>query len=54
MVSKEIGNVDFEIIVDEQALSIIGGLKDCPNLRSCTTYTGDCAVLETCGTYGSA
>jgi hypothetical protein len=41
----------FEIIRDQQAVQIIGGVVSCPNLATCITYTGDCPSLKTCGTF---
>jgi hypothetical protein len=44
----------FEIIHDQSAVKIIGGLVSCPNLSTCVTYTGDCPSLVTCGSFTDA
>jgi hypothetical protein len=45
------GQSSFEVIRDQHAIQIIGGVVSCPSLNSCNTYTGDCPSLVQCGTY---
>jgi hypothetical protein len=42
---------NFEIIYDQNASMIFGGVASCPNLNTCGSYTGDCPSLVVCGTY---
>ncbi|MBS1522127.1 MAG: hypothetical protein JST50_14080 [Bacteroidetes bacterium] len=41
----------FEIIYDEKASEIMGGVEACPKLASCNNYQGDCPSLVQCGIY---
>ncbi|WEA03862.1 hypothetical protein [Mucilaginibacter sp. SJ] len=45
---------NFEIIHDQNAAQIIGGVLACPMLSTCGTYTGDCPNLTQCGTYSDS
>ncbi|WEA03861.1 hypothetical protein [Mucilaginibacter sp. SJ] len=44
----------FEVIHDQSAVQIIGGVVSCPNLSTCVTYTGDCPSLVKCGSFTDA
>jgi len=42
---------NFEIINDQNALSILGGVGTCEKLTSCGTFIGGCPNLTSCTNY---
>ncbi len=46
--SKNLGNLNFELITDNQASSVIGG---CGALQRCGTFTGSCDSLTHCNKF---
>ncbi|MCW3108053.1 MAG: hypothetical protein JWQ09_2559 [Segetibacter sp.] len=44
-------DASFEIIHDQNAMSVAGGTTGCPKLETCVEYSGDCPNLTSCGTF---
>jgi hypothetical protein len=42
----------FEVLKDNEAAELLGGVDGCTKLQNCTTtFTGSCGSLYSCGTY---